>query len=350
MSKNPKLPRWLDWTQNIPDRTVRTGKAWVGVFAIFILVILWVTGCGETLVSPTKVVAPIQPVVAPVKDGELAFLAANISDPFYVPGRTGFDAGGKAVGMPTQFLGPQDVSGAAQVDMFNTLVNSPKTKGIFLYAVDCGVAEQMGKEAKAKGVPMVFGSADCPVKNRDAFIGYDNTLLGQQAGAWIAKKLSCEGVIGTIGVATGEQVNERINAFNDYLKANCPNMKVYDRVSHDGSAANAAQVIESMLVAQPDMTLFWFADGGGGQQAGLWKEKQAAGVKTLFLATDMPTATLQAVKDGVFYGSIGQDTWTEAYTAAWLLNELVLGHRVPDTTLLSAILIDKDNVDLFLKK
>jgi ribose transport system substrate-binding protein len=319
------------------------------VFVVLILVILWVTGCGETLPAP-QTVASTQSVVAPVREGSFVFLAANISDPFYNVGRAGFDAAGKAVGMKTEFTGPQDLSTTAQMDTFTTLVNSPNTKGIFLYAINCSVAESMGKTAKEKGVPLVFGSMDCPNKNRDAFIGYDNNILGQQAGAWIAKKLDCKGVIGTIGVATGENVNTRIDAFNNYLKANCPDMKVYDRVGHDGSAANAAQVLESMLVAHPDMTLIWFADGGSGQQSGLWKEKQAAGVKTLFLATDMTPAALQAVKDGVFYGAIAQDTFTEAYTGAWLLNELMLGHRVPDTTLLSAILIDQSNVDLFLKK
>jgi len=306
----------------------------LAVFVIFILVTLWVTGCGETLPAP---------------QGKFVFLAANIRDPFYNVGRAGFDAAGKAVGMKTEFVGPQDLSTAAQTQMFEELLANPNTKGVFLYAINCSVAEAMGKEAAAKGLPLVFGSMDCPGKNRNAFIGYDNNILGQQAGAWIAKKLSCEGVIGTIGVATGENVNTRIDAFNSYLKANCPNMKVYDRVGHDGSAANAAQVLESMLTAHPDLTLIWFADGGSGQQSGLWKEKRAAGVKTLFLATDMTPAALQAVKDGVFYGTVAQDTYTEEFSGLMLLNELSLGHTVPDTSFLSAILIDQSNVDKYLK-
>ena len=103
------------------------------------------------------------------------------------------------------------------------------------------------------------------------------------------------------------------------------------------------------MVTHPDLSLLWFADGGAGAQAQNWKEKQAQGVKTLFLAMDMPPATLQAVKDGVFVGSVGQDTYTESYWGVLLLDELNKGHRVPDTLYLSAILVDKDNVDQFIE-
>ena len=68
-----------------------------------------------------------------------------------------------------------------------------------------------------------------------------------------------------------------------------------------------------------------------------------------FLATDMPESTLQAVKDGVFAGSIGQDTYTEEYWGVLLLDALRKGLRVPDTLYLSAIIVTPENVDQYLK-
>ena len=45
------------------------------------------------------------------------------------------------------------------------------------------------------------------------------------------------------------------------------------------------------MVANPDLTLLWWADGDAGGQAKIWKDIQANGVKTIFLATDMPPTT-----------------------------------------------------------
>ena len=317
------------------------------IFVLIVMISVIAFGCATKPVPP--VAPPIEPF-SPVetKTGTFYFLAANISDPFYIPGSTGFADGGKAVGMKTVFMGPPDLNTTEQMKMFEQIVANPDTKGIFYYPMDDKLGDPNITAARAKGIPVVLGSSDSPTKNRDAFIGYNNTILGQQAGKWAAKLIDCKGTVGSIGVNM-YQLKERTDAFNATIKELCPDVKVVEKVSHDGSAANAAQTIEAYLVANPDLTLFWFADGGGGQQAGLWKEKQAAGVKTMFLAMDMPPATLQAVKDGIFIGSVGQDTYTEAFFSNIILNELMEGRRVPDSFYLAALLIDKSNVDKFLK-
>lgn len=293
----------------------------------------------EVAVEPTK----------EVREGTYYFLAGNNSDPFYVPGVKGFTDAATAVGMKSEFVGPMDANLAAQMKTFEELVASPETKGIFWYPMDFNAGEPFVKAAVEAGIPMVIGAADSPFKTRNAFIGYNNTVLGQQAGAWAAKLIDCKGEVGTIAI-NGANLDERVAGFNEYIQSVCPDVTVHERATHDGSATSAAATIEAYLVAHPELTLLWFADGGAGQQAGLWKDKQAQGVKTMFLATDMPPATLQAVADGVFTGSVGQDTRTEAYFAVLLLDELSKGHRVPDTLYLSAILVDKDNVDLYLDK
>ena len=93
-----------------------------------------------------------------------------------------------------------------------------------------------------------------------------------------------------------------------------------------------------------------FEDGTSSQMVQNWKDKQAQGIKTLFLAMDMPPSTLEAVKDGVYVGSVGQDTYTEAFWGVMLLDALGKGQRVPDTLYLSVIMVDKDNVDQYIEK
>ncbi len=314
---------------------------------VFVLILVVLMGCVAKVTEAPK---PVKTeVVAPAREGTYYFLAANNSDPFYIPGVKGFTEAGKAVGMKTEFVGPMDANAAAQMKTFEELVASPNTKGIFWYPADFNAGEPFVQAAVDKGIPMVIGAADSPYKTRDAFIGYNNTVLGNQAAEWAAKLINCEGSVGTIAI-NGPNLTERTEAFNKHIVEVCPNVKVEERASHDGSAASASAAIDAYLVAHPDLTLLWFADGGAGQQVQTWKDKQEQGVKTLFLAMDMPPATLQAVKDGVFAGSVGQDTETEARWGVYLLDALSKGERVPDTLYLSAIMVDKSNVDKYISK
>ena len=283
------------------------------------------------------------------QEGTYYFLAANNSDPFYVPGVKGLTAAGEAVGMKTAFVGPMEASTVEQMKTFEELIASPTTKGIFWYAMDFNVGQPLVEAAQAKGIPVVIGAADSPFKTRNAFVGYNNTVLGTQAALWANELIGCKGKVGTIAI-NGANLDERTAAFNAFFETNCPDVIVVERATHDGSATSEAQVLEAYLVANPDLTLLWWADGAAGIQAQTWKDKQAQGVKTLFLATDMPDATLQAVKDGVFVATIAQDTYTEAIWGILLLDALHKGQRVPDTLYLSVITIDKSNVDKYLGK
>lgn len=125
--------------------------------------------------------------VVPSDTGKYYFLAGNNSDPFYVPGVKGFMDAAKALGVKAEFVGPQDASMAGQIATWETLLASPDTKGIFLYAFDYKAEESLVKQTVAKGIPLVFGAADSPYRTRDAFIGYDNTLLGTIAADYAMK-------------------------------------------------------------------------------------------------------------------------------------------------------------------
>lgn len=327
-------------------KSLLVGVTVVSLVAVAVMAYFFLQPKTPTVVTVTKEVT----ATPKQQEGVYYFLAANNADPFYVPGVAGFEAAGKLVGMKTEFVGPMDLNVNEQLKTFEELVASPNTKGIFWYPSDFAVGEQIIQKAKAKGIPVVIGALDSPYKGRNAFVGYNNTVLGQQAGYYIAKLINCKGTVGTIGIQSGPNVPERIAGMTDYLKSACPEVKVIPEATHDGSATSEAATLDAYMVANPDLTLLWWADGAAGIQAQAWKEKQAAGVKTIFFATDMPNATLQAVKDGVFAATIAQDTWTEEYWGLLLMDAINKGVRVPDTLYLSAIYIDQSNVDQWMTK
>lgn len=309
---------------------------------LFLFVVILLAGC----ITKT----PVATAPPNTKTGTYYFLSANNADPFYIPGIKGMTDAGNMVGMKTEFVGPLDLSVTAELKTFEELIANPNTKGILWYPLDFAAGKDLIAAAHAKGIPVINGALDDPYKTRDAFVGYDNTVLGTQAGAWAARLIDCKGSVGTIAVQSGPNVPERISGFEKYIKEVCPKVKIVKQATTDGSAANEAAVLEAYLIANPKLTLLWWADGAAGLQAQLWKEKQDLGVKTMFLATDMPPATLQAVKDGVFIGSVAQDTYTEEFISILMLDLINKGYRVPDTMYLSAILIDKSNVDKYIGK
>ena len=315
----------------------------MGKTVLFAVLNLILAGCAPATVPP------VAPTSAP-RVGAYYFLAANNNDPFYVDGLAGLNAAAKELGVKVQFVGPLDLNLAAQMKTFEELVANPTTAGILWYALDFNAGEPLVKAAVAKGIPVVVGATDAPTKTRSAFVGYDNVSLGQQAAEVAVKAIGGKGKVGVMGLANGSPtVSIRTAAFTDYIRKNYPAVEVVPQGSTDGSTANAVAALDAYMIAHPDLTLLWWADGMAGQMVQPWKEYQAKGVKTLFLGMDMPQPTLQAVKDSVFIASVGQDTYTEEAEALRLMVAARNGKRVPDSVLLKAIIVTKDNVDQFLK-
>ena len=314
------------------------------VFCLVCLVVALLSGCKKAAPTPT-----VEAPKVDVRD-TFYFLAANNRDPFYVPGVKGLNDAAASLGMKAEFVGPMDLNMAEHYRVFEQLIVNPDTAGIMLYPTDPSIQGPLILEAQAKGIPVVMAAADSPTPLRDAFVGYDNAILGVQAAEWAASLIGGQGTVGTMGLITAGGVMERAEAFAAHLRANYPGITVVEGGTHDGSAEGEVKALDSYMIANPDLTLLWWADGAAATVAQPVKERQEAGLKTLFLATDMPDATLQAVKDGVFVGSVGQDTYTEAYWSVLVLNQLRLGQRVPDTLYLSAIMVDKSNVDQYLSK
>lgn len=295
---------------------------------------------GQVLASP----AAAQGERLPKEQQIYYFLALNISDPFYVPGRAGMEAAAKMLGVRAELVGPSDFNVAAQVKAGEEILAKPGTAGIFAYAVEFGALKPVIEQAKENGIPVVHGAADWG-QPRDAFIGYDMDKFGSEAADVAGRLLGGKGKVGFMGNA-GQNVIDRGKAFEKYIKERYPEIEWAGSQVHDASLAGATRTFEAFLGATPDLDLLWFGDGLSGSLANVVKER---GGKLKFLATDMPPHTLKAIKDGIFVASMGQDTFTEEFFGFQLLYFAYNGQRIPDTVLLKAIVVTPENVDQFLQ-
>jgi ribose transport system substrate-binding protein len=336
----------------------------------WVLVILAVaavlSGCAAQApaVAPVKSEAPVCPAcptcpeAAPCPAAEspnanlsgktFYWLAANNSNAFYVPGLKGWEQAAKDFGVKAEFVGPNDPNLAEQIKILEQLVANPNTGGILFYAMDFSAAKPAVDEAAKNGIPLIIANTDSPYKSRDGFIGTDHAGMGLAAAEYAAKVLDCKGSVGTVGNNFVGAVPARMNNFLAHIKELCPDITTYDFATYDASAQGAINTVDAYLVAHPDLSLLYFADGAANNTIGTWKEKQANGLKTLFLGSDMPPAALEAVRDGVWVGSLGQDTQTEEAWGLRMLIDLANGKTVPDTVYPKAILVTKDNAQKYI--
>jgi ribose transport system substrate-binding protein len=312
------------------------------------LVAAMLIGCEAKVTPPVVIETPEE--VNPLEGKTFYWLAANIGNAFYVPGLEGWNAAAKELGVKVQFVGPLEGLGLAdQINTFEQLNADPNTGGILFYAMDFNASEPLIQDAEGKGIPVVVANTDSPFKTRSGFIGTDHKQMGQAAAGYAAKILDCKGSVGGIG-NNSVVVPLRIQAFNEQIKVLCPDITVYEASLYDGSALAAVATVDAYMVAHPDLSLLWFADGAANNTIGPWKERVQAGCTTLFLGSDMPPAALEAVKDGTWIGSMGQDTWAEEYWGLTMLVNKALGKSIPDTIYVASLVVTKDNVDQWIGK
>lgn len=315
------------------------------VIMSLVLAIAMIAGC----VPQTPEVPAAVEELNPLEGKTFYWLAANISDPFYVPGLEGWKAAAEELGVNVQFVGSLDGIGVAeQIKTFEQLNADSDNAGIFYYAVDYNASEPLIKEAEEKGITVIVGNTDSPYKTRSGFVGTDQAQMGQAAAGYVAELLKCEGSVGTIG-NFGPGVTLRMQAFMDQVKILCPNITVYDQAIHEGSASSALATVDAYMVAHPDLSLLWFADGTSNATIGPWKERIEAGTKTMFLGCDMPPAALEAVKDGTWVGTIGQDTYAEEYWGLQMMVAKALGKSIPDTIYVASLVVTQENVDNYIE-
>lgn len=302
------------------------------------------------LAACAPAVVPVAPSAAadPLAGKTFYWLAAVNGDAFYVPGLAGWKKAAEDFGVKAEFVGPIDANLAEQTKIFEQLIADPNTGGILFYALDFNAARPLIDEAQAKGIPVVVANTDAPYP-RLAFIGTDHAQVGRSAAAVAAKAIGCKGSVGTVG-NDSVVVPLRMKAFAEQMAILCPDVKVEPMATYHDAVTEAVSVVDNYMVAHPDLTLLWFADGSSNNSIGPWRERMQAGGKTLFLGSDMPPAALEAVKDGTWVGTIGQDTFAEEYWGLTFLVNTALGKAIPDTTFVAAMVVDKANVDKFIVK
>jgi len=282
---------------------------------------------------------------APAADCTYYWMAANITNPFYVEGLKGWDDAAKELGVKAELVGPQDADVTQQVSQLEQMIASKEgTCGVLVYAVDYKAMTPVLTKLREAGIPVVNGNGDSEDKSlRNAFVGTDNAALGRSAAGLACKSLNGKGTVGVVSFITAQNHQERVAGFQEGIKAGCPDVVVLPVSPNDGTAEGAFAAANGLITANPDVNLIWATDAGSPGVARAVKERDLVG-KVLVIGTDRTPEQIAAIKDGTVLATITQATEVEEYVALHYLKWLNDGKGVPDTTITPAFVIDASNV------
>ncbi|MBP1608672.1 MAG: substrate-binding protein [Acidobacteria bacterium] len=137
----------------------------------------------------------VSPVKAAPGDENYVWLCAVTSIAFWIDGRQGFEAAGKALGVKTEFLGPVEYDAVAQLKILEEIL-AKKPAGIMIFPADHQSLNEPMKRAMKAGIPVVTVNHDVnDASARYGFIGPDNRGVGRKGGEIAAKILNGKGKV-----------------------------------------------------------------------------------------------------------------------------------------------------------
>lgn len=279
-------------------------------------------------------VTPIEASDTPIR---IAVIGLE-NNPFWIPVREGAEAANEALrpfnGSVDWIVPPGD---AHTADVFGGTIEAAITQqydAIATIAGDSGIVPYINRAVEA-GIPVATFNVETDAENdRLFFVGADLYRQGQAAGAALVDFFAERGVDDPkIAIMTGffsvEGHELRRLGFEEYVTENAPGLEIVGRVETEDSDANAYQLAQDFLTANPDLNGMYVAAGGNVGAARAVEDAGLAGEVFIF-AYDFVDQTIEMVRKGIIAGTIGQQPFAQGHDPAIrLFNYLVAGEVPP---------------------
>jgi ribose transport system substrate-binding protein len=283
---------------------------------------------------------------------------------YWLAHRAGLEDACADLGVTPKFIGDDGLDVDAMVAVIGTALNDPNCAGIVMQANFADAYEPLVKEAKDKGIPVVYQTVDgVPGSARLSFLGTDYVQYGAIMMQQAAEATGGKGnVIVSNALSAGSSAVEDVMTGIRQEVQNWPDMKIVAEVDDTSDAAVAATKIGAALLANEGVTV---VIGGQSTSAiGAVTAIKEAGLtgKVQVISIDRDSATLEYVKNGDIYATVAGKQYTEVYYGVKLCYDynhgaknafsaddsaagLVIAPSFVDT---GALIINKNNVDNFV--
>ncbi len=294
--------------------------------------------------------------------GERYYLvAANIKLPYWQAAASGLNRAAIQLKVKAEMVGPDVYDPKLQQQEFQRVVRL-KPAGILISPANPDLLKPDIDAAVEAGIPVITLDSDSPSSKRLLFIGTNNYQAGVMGGQVAARELNGKGNLAVLTIPGQANLEERLNGYRSVLDRH-PQIKIVEIIDIKGDARLAFDAVTRLLergTSKVDGFLCLEASGGKGVAEVLDRKKVQGAV---LVAMDTDAETLEWVQKGVIAATIAQKPFTMGYHGLKMLDDLY-HHKprplaadwarepfsvVPTFVDTGATLVNKDNVELFLK-
>ena len=255
-------------------------------------------------------------------------MVVNVAADYWKAGQVGFQAGCKAVGLPSShctYFAPPNGKLTEQTSELETL-RSQGITGYSISAIDPASAKGTIATDMSKGIFVL--PIDSPLPGTAAaglYLGTPNQTAGFQAGMAMKQLLNGTGKVAIlVGSLTAANATQRIAGFEQAIAGT--SIQVVQKVNDNLSASTAQSDAETILANNPDVNgLYGVYSYDGPALAQAVQSAHKVGSVSI-VSDDSDAQTLSFINSGVIGGTVVQMPYQQGYTGAFILAaEKVLG-------------------------
>ena len=280
---------------------------------------------GLLLLSVAALMATSSGVAAPAKV-TVAFVGADLVDPYYKTQKCGAYAAAKKFNVNLSWQGIDGVDFAPEVTAFNAVIQK-KPQAIVLVPFSSTAFLQPVTAAIKQGIKVVTDDAALakPIEFRN--VRTDNLRLGGLAADAMAKFLpNKSGKVAIVSFAADVPVQaDRVNGFKKRAAAAYPNMKIVAVEYGGADSAKSAQKTAALLQRFPDLAGVFGTDTSDAE--GVGAAVQAAGKRgaVKVIAYDAGPKLVTELKSGLVDALAAQDPYAAGYESVRIAAAAVRG-------------------------
>lgn len=276
----------------------------------------------------------------------VGLIMINLTHPFHRGEMEGAKECARRYGVELRIVsGDDDVN--KQIQAFENLV-SQKVNAISVNCIDVNAFGPAFQKAKDAGIPIIIQHSRSDMAT--AYVGFDEAVTGTKNGEYAVELLtkkngSPKGEVAVLmGLPGQTAIAPRTDAFVEVMKK-YPDIKVDAVEPTNWDPVKAVQITENWLTAFPALDLVYGCSDGLTVPAAEAIEKAGKRASILVTSCDGSDFALEAIKQGKMESTFMYAPEYSGYMKALIPIQVAMGKEYAKETLMSGVLVTKDNVD-----
>ncbi|WP_313999456.1 substrate-binding domain-containing protein [uncultured Paenibacillus sp.] len=229
-----------------------------------------------------------------------------------------------------------------QLSVVKDMINK-KYSALLLSPISDGNLTPGVEDAKKAGIPVVNVN-DGLIATAPNYVGPKAIQNGELAAEWISGKIGGQGEVAiVIGMPKAFAARQRTAGFENWMKANAPDVRIVEKQNADWDRAKAKDLAETWIKKYPDLKAI-FANNDT-MALGIVEAVKASGKDILVVGVDGIGEAYESIKKGELSATIDSFPKYKGQIAVEVAVRILGKQEVPRVVWTPQALIDSTNVD-----